>query len=130
MRSSALTTGTEDRIQTVFKMASVRTGNGRIAIGVSGSACFLCLRPSSSMCLAKTWRGCLAAGRGSRRQAPSQNSVAPYHESNTSVPLRFEPIHQYRLWGETGLKRSARLHRRDEDENRFKGFPRATWRKG
>jgi hypothetical protein len=40
MKLSALTTGTSGRIPTVLKRANVLTGNARIAIGASGSACF------------------------------------------------------------------------------------------
>src|ERR1022692_2262910 len=40
MRSSALTTGMEDRIQTVFKMASVRSGNGASRLACLGRPVF------------------------------------------------------------------------------------------
>jgi hypothetical protein len=49
MRASTVTNGTAGRVATVRMMASVRTGNALIVIGVSGLAWFLCLRPSVSM---------------------------------------------------------------------------------
>jgi hypothetical protein len=49
MRASTVTNGMAGRVATVLMMASVRTGNALIVIGVSGLAWFLCLRPSVSM---------------------------------------------------------------------------------
>jgi hypothetical protein len=49
MRASTVTNSTAGRVATVRMMASVRTGNALIVIGVSGLAWFLCLRPSVSM---------------------------------------------------------------------------------